>query len=249
MDYRNADGSVAEMCGNGIRVFVAVPAGAAAGSRLRGRAAGWRVGTRAGVSPGPAPGTGRPARRRSRPVAGRAARAPRDAMVTVPLPGRARAAAGSGRRGGQPARGGRAGGHRPAGRGRPRVPRRWSTRPRPTAPTSSWSSPERPVDGSAGIADAGARARGGGDPLLRDRRGGGRPGDPGLGRGRRARTRWRVRRARRPVCGSTRGRDRLSGLSVELAGPAVLVADGMLDRPAGRSAAARRRTAGGGRPR
>ena len=27
MDYRNADGSVAEMCGNGVRVFLAIPNG------------------------------------------------------------------------------------------------------------------------------------------------------------------------------------------------------------------------------
>ncbi|GGM62204.1 diaminopimelate epimerase [Longimycelium tulufanense] len=46
MDYRNADGSVAEMCGNGVRVFAAylVESGLAARGRLT-------VGTRAGVRP------------------------------------------------------------------------------------------------------------------------------------------------------------------------------------------------------
>jgi len=31
MDYRNADGSLAEMCGNGVRVFCRIPAGTAIG--------------------------------------------------------------------------------------------------------------------------------------------------------------------------------------------------------------------------
>lgn len=46
MDYRNADGSVAEMCGNGVRVFAhhLVSRGLAAGPRVR-------VGTRAGLRP------------------------------------------------------------------------------------------------------------------------------------------------------------------------------------------------------
>src|SRR5580658_1199837 len=46
MDYRNADGSVAEMCGNGVRVFVRylLDAGLAAGPEL---AVATRAGTRA----------------------------------------------------------------------------------------------------------------------------------------------------------------------------------------------------------
>ncbi|MDA3625450.1 diaminopimelate epimerase [Saccharopolyspora sp. WRP15-2] len=46
MDYRNADGSIAEMCGNGVRVFAhyLVDAGLATGGELP-------VGTRAGVRP------------------------------------------------------------------------------------------------------------------------------------------------------------------------------------------------------
>ncbi len=54
MDYRNADGSIAEMCGNGIRVFARylLDNGLAAGPELA-------IGTRAGVRRG-ARGAGRP---------------------------------------------------------------------------------------------------------------------------------------------------------------------------------------------
>lgn len=45
MDYRNADGSIAEMCGNGVRVF----AHHLVASGLAGETSALRVGTRAGV--------------------------------------------------------------------------------------------------------------------------------------------------------------------------------------------------------
>jgi diaminopimelate epimerase len=53
MDYRNADGSVAEMCGNGVRLFARylVDTGLAAAGELA-------VGTRAGARPVLAPATG-----------------------------------------------------------------------------------------------------------------------------------------------------------------------------------------------
>ena len=47
MDYRNADGSVAEMCGNGIRVFVAYLLREGWSTLADGEALA--VGTRAGV--------------------------------------------------------------------------------------------------------------------------------------------------------------------------------------------------------
>src|SRR2546429_8470378 len=75
MDYRNADGSVAEMCGNGVRVFALylVESGLEAGPQLV-------VGSRAGARPGgvypdptaPVPiGPGRGPRRFPAPLAGR----------------------------------------------------------------------------------------------------------------------------------------------------------------------------------
>src|SRR5579875_886308 len=49
MDYRNADGSVAEMCGNGIRVFTAFLIAEGLASLPDGRAL--RIATRGGVRP------------------------------------------------------------------------------------------------------------------------------------------------------------------------------------------------------
>ena len=43
MDYRNADGGIAEMCGNGVRVFATYlrPGGAGAAAGSAGPRAGW----------------------------------------------------------------------------------------------------------------------------------------------------------------------------------------------------------------
>ena len=80
MDYRNADGSVAEMCGNGVRVFATLPRL----PRLAARDGELRLGTRGGVRTRAR--QGRRGRRRHGAGPGRAAR-PRRASTGSAFPG------------------------------------------------------------------------------------------------------------------------------------------------------------------
>ena len=160
MDYRNADGSLSEMCGNGTRVFAAY-------LRREGleTADEFAIATRAGV---------KHVRRRRRRVRGRpravAAHRPRDRRARrLRRPGaprrRRRPVLGAARRPRQPA-------HRrgAAAEARPRQPR---PDPGPAGAPRARARHQRRAgapDGPGAHRDAGARARGRRDPVVRHRR-------------------------------------------------------------------------------
>ena len=214
MDYRNADGSVAEMCGNGTRVFAAY-------LRREGleTADEFAIATRAGTkavrfeSPDLIAVNLGPWRLAQPAIADDEGF---DALVH--LEGH-EPALGTQSRPRQPAhRRGSAGAVRP-GLPRPAPSCRSSTRVPAHGTNVEFV---RPM-GAGHIRDAGARARGGGDAVVRHRRGRGGPGHPLLG-GRRRRDTWTV-----DVPGGRLRVRALPGQDVELAGPAALVADGTTD--------------------
>ena len=233
MDYRNADGSVAEMCGNGVRVFAAYLERLGLWDAADGELA---LGTRAGVRrvrrvPVPA-GVGDDVwyavdmGRWHLPGGPQAVRDGADAEVVVA--GLEVARAGTERRRRQPARGPRARRRGRAGRGRPHAGAPGHARCRRTARTSSSSSRSASTRRPTGrwSAGSGCACTSGAS---------GRPGPAGRVR---APRRWRS--ARGPGAGAPDvwlvdvpgGTVRVSVLPdghVELAGPAVLVAAADVD--------------------
>ena len=187
MDYRNADGSKAEMCGNGIRVFARYLARRRAGPSLGEATAADRHARRREARDPQRP------RIRGRPRhAGASSRttsssAPRASVRRVPASASTSATRTSSSRSPR---------HRRARRPRPapRVPQLASRAAR-TARTSSSSCPSDPLvrDGVGLDPHARVRARSGGDPQLRHGRRGGRARGAALGGARRRRTAGRSR--------------------------------------------------------
>ena len=194
MDYRNADGSIAEMCGNGVRVFARY---LVANGLADARPEGLPVATRAGVVRAVVDGDDD--RGRTWPPRGVRARAPAT-IGSLTFPGVAVDC-------GNP--------HLVCGLhdawlavARPDVAPGFDPALFPAGVNVEFVVPAAPVDGAdLHVADAGLRARLGRDAVLRLRRAGGRrggaarrrAGDRGGGRRRARRPAHRDRRRRGPV--------------------------------------------------